>query len=223
MAVPIFRDDFAELSPVEALADPHGLDHRDFAVGGRGQSYELRCQRQTGRSGNATASLAYQRVHGLMVEMEDPALAALPVPALVDRGHRWVADVSYEQSVCDNVTGRGWAQWQDTRGVFPSAGAMNTQWPYAPEWQAGTRVDYIGDSGLRVGLEGVWRDDRFHDPGNSLPVAGAFVVNMRAQYQRNTRENYYVDVQNLLGRDYENYAGYPESDLSVVGGFDYRF
>ena len=223
MAIPIFRDDVAELSPVEALSDPAGLGYLDFAEGGAGRSYELRAQRQTGNSGNVTASVAYQRVKGLLIDVDDPADAALPERILASRGHRWVADASYERWFCNRVTGRTWVRWQDTQATFPSAGVTGTEWPYAPEWQAGGRLDYIDDNGLRIGLEGIWSDSRFDDAANTLTVASPFLVNLRAQYQRNLHEKYFIDVRNLTDRNYVSHAGYPQADLTVTGGVQYRF
>ncbi len=65
--------------------------------------------------------------------------------------------------------------------------------------------------------------ERFDDAANSRMVGGPFLVNLRAQYQRNLHENYFVDVQNLLDRDYVGYADYPQAGVQVVGGVEYRF
>ena len=223
MAIPIFRNDVAELAPVEALSDPAGLGYLNFVEGGGGRSYELRFQRQMGRSANVTASLAYQRVRGLLIDVQDPAITGLPNRVLVERGHRWVAGASYEQWLTDTLTGRAWVRWQDSDGVFPAAGVAGTEWPYLPEWQAGGRVDYIDENGFRVGLEGVWVDDRYHDAANTQLVSGFPLLNLSLQYQRNLHENYFVMVTNLAGKDYQTFLGFPQADTGVLGGVEYRF
>ncbi len=223
LATPIFRSDAAELAPVEALADPRGLGFLDFVEGGAGRSYELRYQRVTGRSSAITTSLSHQRVRGLLVNMQDPALTGLPTRALVGQGHRWVADAAYERWLTDNVTGRAWVRWQDSEARFPQVGVSGTEWPYTPEWQAGGRVDYVDANGWRIGLEGVWVGDRFHDPRNTRPVGEYPVINLRAQYQRTLHENYFLQVGNLTGRDYQTYLGFPQPRTAVVGGVEYRF
>ena len=223
LAIPIIRADGAELAPVEALADPAGLGYLDFVEGGAGRSYEFRCQRQTGSSGNITTSVAYQRVRGLLIDVEDPTTAGLPARVLANSGHRWVADASYEQWLGDKFTGRVWGRWQDSRGTFTQAGVAGTEWPYAPTWQAGGRVDFIDDNGIRLGLEGVWIDDRFHDAANAQVVGDYVVFNLRARYQRDLHQSFFLDVSNLTDRDYVSYAGYPQSGIAVMGGVEYRF
>jgi outer membrane receptor protein involved in Fe transport len=98
----------------------------------------------------------------------------------------------------------------------------DTEWPYAPEWQAGGRLDYIDANGLRVGLEAIWTGDRYHDPQNSQVVKGYPLVNLRVQYQRDLRRNYFVDLANLTDRDYETFDGFPQAGLTVVAGLEYR-
>jgi hypothetical protein len=223
MALPIFRPDAAELSPVEPLADPFGLDYLNFTEGGAGRSYELRCQRQTSRSANIAAAVAYQRVRGLLVDTEDPSLTGLPDRIMVDRGHRWVAEASYEQWLADCLTGRAWVRWQDSRGSVPQLQITGAEWPYTPNWQCGGRLDYIDRNGFRIGVEGAWVDDRFGDAANTQVVPDHFVLSLRAQYQRNLHENYFVQIGNLTDRDYVTYQGFPQAGITVLGGLEYRF
>ncbi len=222
-ADPIFRADAAELSPVEALANPWGLDYLNFAEGGAGRSYELRYQRQTGRSATTTLSLTHQRVRGLLVDVEDPALTGLPTRVLMDRGKRWVASAAYEQWLTETLTGRCWVRWQSTYGDFPQPQIMGTDWPYAPDWQAGGRLDYIDENGWRIGLEGIWVDSRFHDPQNTQRVGSYAVANLRVQRQVNVHQTWFVDVLNLTGRNYQTFAGFPQAGATVYGGADYRY
>jgi tetratricopeptide (TPR) repeat protein len=223
VANPIFRTDALELAPVEALAEPFGLSYLNFTEGGAGRTYEVRYQRQGRRSSTITAALAYQRVRGLLIDIEDPALTGLPTRLLVERGHRWIADTSYEQWLTSTVTGRAWLRWQSSEGRFPTVAVDGTDWPYIPEWQAGSRLDYIDRSGLRVGLEGIWVGRRFADPQNLRRVASHPLFNLGVQYQRNLHENYFINVLNLAGRDYETFAGFPQAGRTVVAGIDYRF
>lgn len=220
---PIFRSDASELAPVEALADPKGLSFLNFAEAGFGHSYELRYQRQGGRSSALTASIAYQQVRDLLLDVEDPAFTGLPTRVLIDRGHRWMADTSYEQWLNDYVTGRAWLRWQSSRGRFPGEFVSGTEWPYAPKWQAGGRLDYINADGLRVGIEAVAVDKRFDDPENSQSVGGYLVFNLRFQYQRNLHQNYFLNVLNLADKDYESFAGFPQSGRILLFGSEYRF
>ena len=222
-ADPIFRADAAELSPVEALTNPWGLGYLNFAEGGAGRSYELRYQRQAGRSATTTLSLTHQRVRGLLVDVEDPALTGLPTRVLMDRGKRWVASAAYEQWLTDTLTGHCWVRWQSTEGDFPQPQLRGTDWPYAPEWQAGGRLDYIDENGWRIGLEGVWVDNRFHDPQNTQRVGSYAVANLSVQRQVNLHQTYFVDVFNLTGRNYQTFAGFPQAGLTVYGGADYRY
>jgi tetratricopeptide (TPR) repeat protein len=223
MAIPILRPDAAELSPVEPFANPFGLGYLNFAEGGAGRSYELRLQRQTGGSANVTAGVAYQRVRGLLIDTEDPSLTGLPSRVLVDRGHRWVAEASYEQWLADCLTGRAWVRWQDTSASVAQLQIVGAEWPYAPTWQCGGRLDYIADNGLRVGLEGVWVDERFHDAASTQVVPSHVVLNLRAEYQRNLHENYFLQIGNLTDEGYVTYQGFPQAGTTVLGGIEYRF
>ncbi len=223
VVTPIFRSDISELAPVEALADPKGLRHLGFAGGGDGQSYELRYQRQAGRSSTITSSLAYQRVDDLLIDVEDPAWTGLPSRILLDSGHRWVADAAYEQWITDAVTGRVWARWQSSDGSFPELQVTDTEWPYTPTWQTGGRLDYINAQGVRVGLEAVRVSSRFADPENSRRVGSYCLLNLRLQYQRDLRRNYFLSVTNLTGNKYETFAGFPQPGRAVLAGLDYRF
>ena len=222
VANPIFRTDALELAPVEALADPRGLTYLNFTEGGAGRSYELRYQRQGSRSSTITTSLAYQRVRGLLVDVQAPELTGLPARVLIDRGHRWVADAAYEQWLTDTVTGRVWVRWQSSRGGFPEAGIGDTEWPYTPKWQAGGCLDYIDANGYRIGLEAAWVGSRFHDPQNMQSVGGYPLVNLRLQHQPNLRQNYFISLMNLAGRGYETFAGFPQPGRTVLVGLEYR-
>jgi len=222
VAQPVFRTDALELAPVEALADPRGLTYLDFMEGGAGRSYELRYQRQGSQSSTITTSLSYQRVRGLLVDVQDPALTGLPARVLIDRGHRWVADTAYEQWLTDTVTGRVWVRWQSSRGGFPEAGVGDTEWPYTPNWQAGGCLDYIDANGYRIGLEAAWVGSRFHDPQNTQSVGGYPLVNLRLQHQPNLRQNYFISLTNLAGRGYETFAGFPQPGRTVLVGLEYR-
>ena len=82
--------------------------------------------------------------------------------------------------------------------------------------------DYIDESGLRVGLEGQWVGERRHDPQNTQRVGGYPLVNLRAVYQPNLRQEYFVDVTNLTDRSYQTFAGFPQPGRSVFGGLRYR-
>jgi len=219
---PIFRTDIADLAPVEPLADPYGLRYLSFTEGGAARSYALRYQRSAGPGGTLTTALAYQTVDGLMIDVEDPGLTGLPSRVLIDDGRRWVADVAYEQWLGDKVTGRVWARWQDSEGDSPEVQIANMAWPYAPEWQFGGRLDYVDDSGWRVGLDCIWVGDRFHDPANTQTVSSYHLVNLRAQYQRNLHENYFVGIRNLTDESYQTYLGFPQSGVTVYGGVEYR-
>ena len=220
---PLFHADASELSPVEALADPKGLSFLSFADGGFGRSYELRYQRQGGRSSTLSASIAYQQISDLLVDTQDPTFTGTPNRVLMDDGRRWVADSAYEQWLNDKVTARVWVRWQSSRGRFPTALVTGNQWPYTPEWQGGGRLDYINAHGLRVGLEAVAIGKRFYDPENTQLVGGHCLFNMRFGFQRNLRENYFISAMNLTDRDYENYIGFPQSGRTLVAGTEYRY
>jgi len=223
VANPIFRSDALELAPVEALADPRGLTYLNLTDGGAGRSYELRYQRQGSRSSTITTSLAYQRVRGLLVDVQAPELTGLPTRVLMDRGHRWVADAAYEQWLTDTLTGRVWVRRQSTRGQFFDAQVGGTEWPYAPKWQAGGRLDYIDTNGFRIGLETAWVGSRFHDPQNTQRVGGYPLVNLHIQYQPNLRQKYFVELANLTARDYETFAGFPAAGRTILAGAEYRY
>jgi len=220
---PIFRSDASELAPVEALADPKGLSHLNFTAGGEGRTHELRYQRQGGRSRTVTASLAYQKVKGLLIDVEDPAWTALPRRVLTDTGERWIADAAYEQWISRTVSGRLWARWQSSSGSFPDLQEGETEWPYLPEWQVGMRLDYIDENGWRLGLEPVYVGDRYANPQNSRELDSYFLVNLRVQYQRSLRQSYFVNVINLTGEKYETFAGSPQAGRAIIAGLLYRY
>jgi len=223
MAIPIIRNDACELAPVEPLADPVGLQYLNFVEGGAGRSYELRFQRETSRSASVTVSGAYQRVRGLLVDVQDPSATFLPPRVLVARGSRWVTGASYEQWLTGWLTGRAWVRYQDSSGVFPAFSVSGTQWPYTPHWQGGARLDYLAHNGLRVGLAGTWIGDRFHDPANTQQVAGYGLLDLSARFQRNLHEDYFLEIGNLTGAHYVTYRGFPQAEQTVVAGVDYRF
>jgi tetratricopeptide (TPR) repeat protein len=223
VANPIFRSDISELAPVEALASPWGLGYLDFSEGGAGRSYELRCQRQGSRSTTLTASLSHQRVRGLLVDVQDPELTGLPTRVLMDSGRRWMADAAYEQWLTDTLTGRVWLCWQSSEGEFQQVQVSGTDWPYAPEWQAGGRLDYIDANGWRIGLEGTWVGRRYHDPQNTQRVGDYPLINLRIQHQRDLHQTYFLDVMNLTNCGYETFAGFPQSDRAIYGGVEYRY
>jgi tetratricopeptide (TPR) repeat protein len=223
VAAPVFRADALELAPVEALADPHGIGSLDTVEGGAGRSYEVRYQRQTTRNGTLTASLAHQRVRGLLLSVQDAALTGLPARALMDSGARWIAEAAYEQSVTDQISGRAWLRWQSTTGRSAQAQALDTEWPYTPRWQAGARLDYINREGLRVGLDGTYVGRRFHDPLNAQVVPGHFLLGLRVESQRSLHESYFLEVGNLLNRGSADYASFPSPGRSATAGMTYRF
>ncbi len=220
---PLFRSDVSELAPVEALADPKQLSFRDFAGGGSGRSYEVQYQRQGSRSSTTTASLTYQQVSDLLIDIKDPALTGLPGRVLLTDGHRWVADGAYERWLTGAVTGRAWVRWQSSSGSFPGLGATGSEWPRTPDWQAGGRVDYIDASGLRVGLEAVAVGSSFGDAENSRTVGSYSLLNLRVQFQQNLHRNYFVTVTNLTGTDYQTFAGFPQPGRAVIAGLEYRY
>ncbi len=223
VANPIFRSDAAELAPVEALADPVRLGFLNFVEGGAARSYELRYQRLASRSSTITTSLSYQRVRGLLIDVQDPGLTALPSRVLTDRGHRWIAEAAYEQWLTDTVTGRAFVRWQDSRGRFPQAQVSGKEWPYTPNWQVGGRLDYIDGTGLRIGLDTIWVGRRFHDPQNTQRVGDYPLVNLRVQYQRNLHQNCFINLTNLTGRGYETFAGFPQPGRAIFTGVEYRY
>jgi hypothetical protein len=223
LAVPIFRTDGLELAPVESLADPRGLGYLDFTEGGAGRHYELRYQSQGPSCSTLTASVVHQRVRGLLVEQQDGGLTGLPTRALMEEGQRWLGDVAYERRLTGDLSGRAWARWQTSRGDFPSVSVTGGTWPYAPAWQGGLRLDYIHPSGLRLGVDGTWVGQRYHDPQNAETVGGYPLVSLRAQYQRDLHLNVFMTVNNVLDRGYDTFAGFPADGLSVSGGATWRF
>lgn len=220
---PTFRADALELAPVEALADPHGLSYLNFVEGGAGESYEVRYQKQTSDAANLTASVTYQDVDGLLVPVEDAAVTGLPRRLLMSKGDRWIGDISYEKWLSDRITGRVWARWQSTDGDFPQSGVTGQEWPYAPDWQAGARLDYIDENGFRIGLEAMRVGDRFANPENTSEVDAYTLFNLRASKQDDLRHNYFIELRNLTDENYQTFSGYPQRGRAIYGGFEYRF
>jgi tetratricopeptide (TPR) repeat protein len=221
-ATPVSRSDALELSPVEALADPKGLSSLSFTAGGHASSYELRWQRQGGRSSTATGSLTYQQVEGLLLDVQDPSLTGLPARVLLDDGHRWVADAAYEQWLTDTVTGRLWARWQSSRGRFPDPAVADAEWPYTPPWQVGARLDFISARGLRAGLEAVEVGRRFDDTRNTRVVDGRLVLNLRIEWQQDLCRTYFLTVSNLADREYDTFAHFPAPGRLFLVGVRWR-
>jgi tetratricopeptide (TPR) repeat protein len=220
---PLFRADASELAPVEALADPRSLRPLSFAADGLGRTYELRFQRQGGRSSTTHASLAYQHVRNLLIDVEDPALTGMPKRVRLASGDRWVADASYEQWLSDTLSGRAWVRWQSSRGDFPDVQETDVTWPYAPAWQVGARLDYISDRGWLVGVEAMVLGERFHDPQNTREVSGHAGVDLRVEYQHDLHRNYFLRLANLTDRQAETFEGLPQAGRTTLVGLEYRF
>jgi outer membrane cobalamin receptor len=49
------------------------------------------------------------------------------------------------------------------------------------------------------------------------------MLNLRLQYQRDLRRNYFLSVMNLTGNEYETFAGFPQPGRAVLAGLEYRF
>ncbi|MFB3882799.1 MAG: tetratricopeptide repeat protein [Armatimonadota bacterium] len=220
---PLFRADVSELAPVEALADPHGLRPLNFAGNGLGRSYEVQFQRQGGRSSTTHASLSYQHVRSLLVDVEDPALTGLPSRVLLSSGHRWVADASHEQWLSDTLSGRAWVRWQSSRGDFPDVQASGVVWPYTPSWQAGARLDYISTRGWLVGLEATILGDRFADSRNRREVSGHGLLDLRVEYRNDYDHSYFLRFADLAHREAETFEGFPQAGRTVLVGLEFRF
>ena len=49
-----------------------------------------------------------------------------------------------------------------------------------------------------------------------------FLANLRAQYQRNLHENYFLEIRNITDEDYQTWLGFPQPGVSIYGGMEYR-
>jgi tetratricopeptide (TPR) repeat protein len=218
LAYPSFRMDVSDLAPVELWAQPFGFDLLGLVEDGAAMSYELHYDRSLNAGGAVSLSAFTRRVNGLLLDLEDPEMAPAPSRLPVRRAAINGAQAAYEQWLSRAVTGRVWVRYQET-----SDRATGLDLPYFADWQGGLRFDYLDRAGWRGALGATWIGSRYVDSENSRRLGGFFLLDLRLSRQIGLRQNLYVQVNNLLGRRYQRYEGYPEAGRTISGGVEWRF
>jgi Flp pilus assembly protein TadD len=218
LAYPLFRAEVTELSPVEAWAQPFGFDQLAFSEDGSAMSYELHYQQPMSRLSLLTLSAFTRNAHGLLLDLEDPRFAPAPTRLLVTRAQVSGGQAALEHSLSSTLTARVFGRFQDTEDR-----RTQNELPYFPQWQGGTRLDYLDRAGWRCFAALTYVGRRFADGANTRKLSGFGVVDLRIARQLNLHQNLFLQINNVLDRKYTVYEGYPEAGRSVVGGVEYRF
>jgi outer membrane receptor protein involved in Fe transport len=228
LAYPTTRSDATELSPVEAWAQPLGFDRLGTTDAGWTMSHELHYERPTSRLGLLSLSAFLRSAHGLLLDLEHPRFAPAPTRLFVPRARIRGGEAAFEHALGRSFSGRLFARYQSTVDR-----ESNRELPYFPRWQGGIRLDYLDRAGWRnfLALTYVGRRAGRGGPlgGGRAPgaasgkLAGFPLLDLRLARQLSLRQSLFLQINNLLDREYEVYEGYPESGRSVQAGVEYRF
>lgn len=219
VAQPLFRASAADLRPVEPWAQTRDFDITDLTADGSAMSYEVHYERPGSSARLLRLSAFMHRVHGLLVEVEDPALAPMPERALIPRAVVSGLEASYEQWLTPAMTLTLSGRWQ--RSSDERNG--DTRIVQYPEKSALARLDYLDRAGwrLKLALEAV--GPRYGDRGNTQLLPGYGLVSARVARQLDLHRELFIEASNLLDKQYQIYRGYPERGRVVQAGFGYRF
>jgi hypothetical protein len=213
---PIFRDDATELAPVESWYGPQGLQLFDFAEGGYAQNTELHWQWSPPDSSVLHVSLAYRTMRGRLIDVVDPQLTPLATRLLVPTSDWRSAEIEYERWLSHSLSGRVFARFLD-------ADSPNGTLPYHARTRAGGELDYVDKTGIRAGLAFEWVSARFADEANTIRVPSFVLGRLRLAKQFDLHTNVFVEINNVLDRDFQRWHGYPEPGTTFLGGLEYRY
>lgn len=215
---PLLADDVSALSPVERYALRPDISRFDLARGGYSQSYELQYE-VVRPSGLLRASLFQRDARNLLTDLQDPRWSRAVSPEVIGAATLRGAEIELERELGHNLTFGAWARYTDSR----DDDSGGTDLPYHPRYAGQARLDYLDEAGWQIGAAWTYIGERFADPANSLELGSYNVLSLSLARQLNLHTFVFVNVENLLDREYEFFRHYPEAGTQVAGGVRYRF
>jgi hypothetical protein len=215
---PLLSDDVAEVSPVEqwALADP--LSPLDLARGGFSQSHEVQYERLVAGHSLVRVGVFQRDLRNLLVDLENPALAAGATPVVVSAGRLRGVKLELERRLGRDFSGGLTLTYLDSRNK-----GTGRDLPYQPDATGTLRMDYLGASGWRgaVALEYVGR--RYADLAATTRLGSTSLWHLSLAKQQSVHSDLFLTVLNAFDTEPGYWRGYPATGRRVSGGVEYRF
>lgn len=215
---PVLADDVTEVAPVDWYSLRGFISPIDLGRGGFAQSYELQYELDP-PGGVFRASLFQRDIRNLIVDLQDPAWSVMAEPLVVGSATLKGAELEAEQQFGNCLTAGAFARY--TSSSDHDHGGADV--PYVPTWVGQARLDYLDDQGWRIGLLWNFVGRRFADASNTDELGSYNVLDVRVARQCNLHTDLFVNVLNVLDREYEFYRNYPAAGVQVNGGIKYRF
>ncbi|MCD6359511.1 MAG: TonB-dependent receptor, partial [Armatimonadetes bacterium] len=215
---PLLADDVSELSPVMDWSLRRWMSPRDLGPGGYSQSWELQYQLVPSGSSLLRVAAFYRQMENLVIDMADPAWAPGQVGLLVASGRLVGGEVEWERWIGHGLSAGIWVRYTDSEER-----ASGQDLPYQPDWMARVRVDYLNESGTRVGVSWLHVGERWADLPNTIRLSSYDAVSLRAAQQLNLNTDVFVSVDNIFNERAGFWQGHPSRRTHVRGGVQYRF
>ncbi|MEN6347365.1 MAG: TonB-dependent receptor [Armatimonadia bacterium] len=216
---PLLRDDAAELAPVDLWSARELESPLDLADGGYEQSYELQYQLMPRNGALLQLTGFYRSLNNYLVDLEDPQWSPARASSFLSKGSLYGAEVEWESWLSRSLSAGIWGRLSNSENDE----IEGCEVPYIPRLAGKARLDYLGRSGLRVGLTWNHTGQRYADRDNTVRLGSYGLLNLRAEKQFDPRNMLFVDVENLTDKQYEYWQGYPGRPRRVRVGFEMRF
>lgn len=215
---PVLADDVSQIAPVDWYGLRDFASPSDLARGGYAQSYELQYE-LVPPGGVYRASLFQRDLRNLLVDLEDPAWSIEAAPLLLGSATVKGAQLELEPQLGRCLTGGLFVRYASSSN--DDAGGREV--PYLPRWTGQARLDYLDNNGWRAGLIWSFVGRRFADADNTVELGSYGVLSAQVARQFNLHTDVFVNVENVLNREYEFYRDYPSAGVQFSGGVKYRF
>lgn len=215
---PVLADDVTEVAPVDWYSLRSFIRPIDLARGGYAQSYELQYEVDP-PGGVFRASLFQRDIRNLIVDLEDPAWSVAGELAVLSSATLKGAELEAEQQFGNCLTAGAFARY--TSSSDDDHGGADV--PYVPTWVGQARLDYLDNQGWRIGLLWDFVGSRFDGKDKNDRLASYNVLDLHVARQFNIHTDLFVNVLNVLDREYEFFRNYPAAGVQVNGGIKYRF
>jgi len=216
---PLLRDDVSELSPVDDWALRDALSPLDLGAGGYCQSYEAQYEWAPQSGSLLRCSGFYRNLNSLLVDLADPNWAPTQATVVLAGPTLRGAEVEWEQWLSRRLSGGLWVRYTDSRNA--DAGGLDI--PYQPRFTGQAKLDYLDESGLKLGASVVHVGPRYTDVSNARRQHGYETVNLLAAKQVNLHTEWYLSVSDVLDRAGAFWQGYPGAGRETQVGVRHRF